>query len=45
MLYVDVPNENLGDILQSLANRKGEIANMNHHATRVSVEASSRRAA
>src|SRR5207253_8940776 len=24
-LYVDLPNENLGDILQSIANRKGEI--------------------
>ena len=24
-LYVDVPNENLGDILQSLAGRKGDI--------------------
>jgi GTP-binding protein len=23
-LYVDLPNENLGDILQSIANRKGE---------------------
>jgi predicted membrane GTPase involved in stress response len=24
-LYVDLPNENLGDILQSIANRKGEV--------------------
>src|SRR5438477_1856905 len=38
-LYVDLPDENLGDILQLIANRKGEIASMNHHATRVSVEA------
>ena len=38
-LYVDVPNENLGDILQSIANRKGEIPGMDHHASRVSVEA------
>src|SRR5437879_5049650 len=38
-LYVDLPSENLGQILQSVANRKGEIASMNHHATRVSVEA------
>ena len=38
-LYVEVPNENLGDILQSLAGRKGEIVDMDHHATRVSVEA------
>ena len=38
-LYVDVPNENLGDVVQSLAARKGEIVHMDHHATRVSVEA------
>jgi GTP-binding protein len=38
-LYVEVPNENLGDVLQSLAGRKGEILNMDHHPTRVSVEA------
>jgi GTP-binding protein len=38
-LYVDLPNENLGDILQSIANRKGEVVAMDHHATRVSIEA------
>ncbi len=38
-LYVEVPNENLGDVLQSLAARKGEIVSMDHHPTRVSVEA------
>ncbi|MGA7273965.1 MAG: EF-Tu/IF-2/RF-3 family GTPase, partial [Candidatus Udaeobacter sp.] len=38
-LYVDLPNENLGDILQSIANRKGEIVGMDHHASRVSMEA------
>jgi len=38
-LYVDLPNENLGDILQSIANRKGEILGMDHHALRVSIEA------
>jgi GTP-binding protein len=38
-LYVEVPNENLGDVLQSIAGRKGEIAGMDHHATRVSIEA------
>ena len=37
-LYVDVPNENLGDILQSLASRKAEIVNMNHHPRSVLVE-------
>ena len=38
-LYVDLPNENLGDILQSIANRKGEILAVHHHASRVSIEA------
>src|SRR5437764_6820142 len=38
-LYVEAPNDNLGDVLQSLAGRKGEIVSMDHHATRVSVEA------
>src|SRR5207253_1025643 len=38
-LYVDLPNENLGDILQSIANRKGEIFRMEHHTSRVSIEA------
>ncbi len=38
-LYVEVPNENLGDVLQSIAGRKGEVVSMDHHATRVMVEA------
>jgi GTP-binding protein len=38
-LYVDLPKENLGDVLQSLAARKGEVVQMDHHANRVSVEA------
>jgi GTP-binding protein len=38
-LYVDLPNENLGDILQSIANRRGEVTTMSHHETRVSIEA------
>jgi GTP-binding protein len=38
-LYVEVPNENLGDVLQTLAARKGEVVSMDHHTTRVSVEA------
>jgi GTP-binding protein len=38
-LYVDVPNDNLGDILQSLAGRKAEIVNMSHHPHSVLVEA------
>ena len=38
-LTVDVPNENLGDILQSLAGRKAEITNMVHNPHSVLVEA------
>ena len=38
-LYVDLPNENLGDVMQSIANRKGEILVVHHHASRVSIEA------
>jgi GTP-binding protein len=38
-LYVDVANENLGEILQSLADRKAEILATEHHPTRVSIEA------
>ncbi len=38
-LYVEVPNENLGDVLQSIAGRKGEVVGMDHHTNRVSVEA------
>ncbi len=38
-LSVDVPNDNLGDILQSLATRKAEITNMVHNPHSVLVEA------
>jgi GTP-binding protein len=38
-LYVDVPPENLGDILQSLAGRKAEIVSMAHNPHSVLVEA------
>ena len=38
-LYVDVPPENLGDILQSLSSRKAEIVNMEHNPHSVLVEA------
>jgi len=38
-LFVDVPNENLGDILQSLAARKAEVINMEHQSSTVTVEA------
>jgi GTP-binding protein len=38
-LYVEVPNENVGDVMRSLAGRKGEVTGMAHHANRVSIEA------
>src|SRR5207253_8787348 len=38
-LYVEVPNENVGDVMQSLAGSKGEVVGMDHHANRVSIEA------
>ena len=38
-LYVDVPKENLGDVLQSIANRKGDVLSLDHHPKRVSIEA------
>ncbi len=38
-LTVDLPNDNLGDILQSLAGRKAEITNMVHNPHSVLVEA------
>ena len=38
-LYVDVPNANLGDILQALASRKAEITRMDHQTHTVLVEA------
>jgi GTP-binding protein len=37
-LWVEVPQECLGDILQSLASRKGLIVNMQHHPHGVSLE-------
>ena len=38
-LYVEVPNENVGDVMQALAGRKGEVTGIDHHANRVSIEA------
>ncbi|MFV0336716.1 MAG: translational GTPase TypA [Chthoniobacterales bacterium] len=38
-LYLDLPNENLGDILQILAARKAEILDMKHQTATVLVEA------
>lgn len=38
-LYVDVPPENLGDVLQTLAARRAEISDMEHHPHSVLVQA------
>ena len=38
-LWVEVPNECLGDVLQSLANRKAQVTNMQHHPHGVGLEA------
>ncbi|MFH0909141.1 MAG: translational GTPase TypA [bacterium] len=38
-LWVDTPNERLGDVLQNMAARKGQITNMHHHGDRVNLEA------
>jgi GTP-binding protein len=38
-LFLEVPKTAMGDVLQNLANRKGEITAMNHHGEEVSIEA------
>jgi len=37
-VYVEVPTENLGDVLQNLAERKAEIVNMHHQPKTVTLE-------
>jgi GTP-binding protein len=38
-LYVEIPQENMGAIMEDLAFRKAEIVNMNHHGNQVTIEA------
>ncbi|HVV00827.1 MAG TPA: GTP-binding protein, partial [Verrucomicrobiae bacterium] len=38
-LFLEIPKEAMGDVMQNLAGRKGEITNMNHHGDDVSIEA------
>jgi GTP-binding protein len=38
-LFLEVPKTAMGDVLENLAGRKGEITNMNHHGEDVSIEA------
>ena len=38
-LFVEVPNENLGGVMENLSFRKAQITNMNHIGSVVSIEA------
>src|SRR6266496_3930165 len=38
-LFLEIPKSAMGDVMQNLAGRKGEITNMNHHGEEVSIEA------
>lgn len=38
-LFLEIPKDNMGAVLENLASRKAEIANMNHHGEQVSIEA------
>jgi GTP-binding protein len=38
-LFLELPKEAMGEVMQSLADRKGEITAMNHHGDEVSIEA------
>jgi GTP-binding protein len=38
-LFVEIPNENMGTIMENLSFRKAEITNMNHHGNQVTIEA------
>jgi GTP-binding protein len=38
-LFLEIPKDSMGAVLENLASRKAEIANMNHHGDQVSIEA------
>jgi GTP-binding protein len=38
-LFLEIPKEAMGDVMQNLADRKAEIQNMNHHGPDISIEA------
>ncbi len=38
-LFLEIPKEAMGEVMQSLADRKGEITAMNHHGEEISIEA------
>ena len=38
-LFLEIPKEAMGVVMENLAGRKAEILNMNHHGDQVSIEA------
>ncbi len=38
-LFLEIPKDAMGTVLENLSNRKGEITNMNHHGEEISIEA------
>src|SRR5260370_22284239 len=38
-LFLEIPKESMGAVMENLAGRKAEITNMNHHGNEVSIEA------
>jgi len=38
-LFLEIPKDAMGSVMENLASRKGEITNMNHHGDDISIEA------
>jgi GTP-binding protein len=38
-LFVEIPQESMGSVMENLSSRKAEITNMSHHADQVTIEA------
>lgn len=38
-LFLEIPKEFMGSVMENLASRKGEITNMSHHGDQISIEA------
>ena len=38
-LFLEIPKDAMGSVMENLANRKGEITSMNHHGNDISIEA------
>ncbi|HZL43654.1 MAG TPA: translational GTPase TypA [Verrucomicrobiae bacterium] len=39
MLFLEIPKENMGPVMENLSNRKAEVQSMSHHGVHVSIEA------